>query len=574
MKSILRVFSYLRAYPKLAAGQFLCAVLMTLAVLVFPNIAQHVTDEIIPSGDKNALINFTLLALGAFALRELLNASRILLNNQLEQNVVYDIRSELYEKIQNLPLSWFHNRRTGDIMTRVTEDVMAMERILIDGIEQGLVASLQVLIVGIVLFSASLTVGLWASVPIPLLIIAAWLYSRNARQRYKAQRDAASEMNSVLHDNIAGITQIKSYTAEVDEHRRFNKRSNTLRNASLRLMRYWAAYSPGGAFLQMLGYVLVLGFGGYAVMSGDITGGEYLKSFLLLSLFYEPIGKLHQLNQMALSSRAAADRVFEILDEDIERNAHGGKTLDTPVRGELVMNDVRFSYGDEPTLNGVTLQAEPGQTIALVGSTGAGKSTILNLLSRFYEYDSGSICIDGEEIAELSKKSLRGAIGYVTQEAFLFNGSVRENMLLARKGASDEQIWVALEAAKADEFVRGLPEGLETNIGERGVKLSGGERQRLSIARALLKDPPLLLLDEATASVDSETETQIQEALDRLMQNRTAVVIAHRLSTIQNASRIYVLEHGEVIEQGAHDELIALDGRYAELSRQSFLTEK
>ena len=299
-----------------------------------------------------------------------------------------------------------------------------------------------------------------------------------------------------------------------------------------------------------------------------------MKFFLLLSLFYEPVSKLHQLNQMALSSRAAADRVFEILDAEDEAHAADGNPLPEPVRGHVRFDQVSFSYGEQPTLHEVSLEAKPGETIALVGPTGAGKSTLVNLLCRFYEYDSGSITIDGHELHDTRKSSLRSALGYVTQEAFLFNGTVRENLCLAKREASDEELWTALQAARASDFVRGLPEQLDTNVGERGVKLSGGEKQRLSIARALLKDPPILLLDEATASVDSETERLIQEALDALMANRSAFVIAHRLSTIRNADRIYVLDGGRVVEQGTHDQLLELDGLYAELSRQAFLAER
>jgi len=332
-------------------------------------------------------------------------------------------------------------------------------------------------------------------------------------------------------------------------------------------MKWWAFYNPGMSFFNSMGYILVLGFGGYAVMQGTMKFDALLAFFLLLSLFYEPVSKLHQLNQMALSSRAAADRVFDILDSEDEPDAASGDALPLPVKGDVQFDRVSFAYDeDQPTLYEVSLRAEPGQTIALAGTTGAGKSTIVNLLCRFYEYDSGSIRIDGKELNTVAKSPLRDSIGYVTQEAFLFNGTVKENLTLADRKASDKDIGKALEAAKAADFVRALPEQLETNVGERGVKLSGGEKQRLSIARALLKDPPILLLDEATASVDNQTELLIQQALDELMKNRTSIVIAHRLSTIQNADRIYVLEKGRVIEEGTHDELLNQGGRFAELA--------
>ena len=575
MNSVLRVVAYLKRYPVLGGAQLLCATLMALSVIVFPYVTGHVVDEIIPDPAKHGQFIFWILAaLGAFFLKDGLNSARIVLNNHFEQRVIFDIRSDLYQKLQRLPLRWFDGRRTGDIMTRVVEDVTAMERVLIDGIELGIVALIQILAVGGVMYFTDSWVALWATVPVPFLALGAWVYTRDARDRYRGQRESASDMNALLHDNISGIRQIKSYTAETEEHERFNLFSDNLRVASLRIMKWWAFYSPGMSFLGMIGYVLVLGVGGAQVMQGNMKIGELTTFFLLLSLFYEPVSRLHQLNQMALSSRAAADRVFEILDAEDEPHAADGDPLPEPISGHVKFDKVTFSYGDQPTLHEVTIEARPGETVALVGPTGAGKSTIVNLLCRFYEYTSGSISIDGHELSGVSKNSLRGALGYVTQEAFLFNGSVRENLLLAKRKATEEELWTALEAARAAGFVRELPKGLDTNVGERGVKLSGGEKQRLSIARALLKDPPVLLLDEATASVDSETERLIQEALDALMQNRSAFVIAHRLSTISNADTIYVLDRGRVVEQGTHDELLARGGLYAELSKQAFLAEK
>ena len=572
MKTILRVISYLRRYPLLGSAQLVCATLMALSVVVFPSITGYVVDEILPEpGRHHELLLWVFLGLMGFFLKDALNCARIILNNHFEQRVIFDIRSDLYQKLQRLPLRWFDGRRTGDIMTRVVEDVTAMERVLIDGIELGVVALIQLVAVGAVMYYTDLTVALWATLPVPFLVLGAWIYTRDARDRYRGQRDAASDMNSLLHDNVSGISQIKTFTAEEREHARFNAFSDKLRKASLRIMRWWAFYSPGMSFAGMVGYALVLGFGGQAVMNGTMELGELVLFFLLLSLFYEPVSKLHQLNQMALSSRAAADRVFEILDSEDEPHSEAGEALPEPVLGDVRLENVSFSYGAQPTLQDVTLHAKPGETIALVGPTGAGKSTIVSLLCRLYEYDSGSITIDGHELNQTRKRSLRSALGYVTQEAFLFNGSVRENLLLAKPEADETELWKALESARASGLVRDLPDGLDTNVGERGVKLSGGEKQRLSIARALLKDPPILLLDEATASVDSETERLIQEALDALMADRSAFVIAHRLSTIRNADRIYVLDQGTVVQEGTHRQLLAADGLYAELSRQALL---
>jgi ATP-binding cassette, subfamily B, bacterial len=572
MKSIFRVFSYLRHYPGLAAAQLFCAVGMTLAVFVFPNATGYVIDQIIPNPARHSEFSFWIIAaLLGFLVKDGLNSLRIFINNIFEQKVIFDIRSDLYAKIQRLPLQWFDTRRTGDIMTRVVEDVTNMERVLIDGVEQGLVAALQVIGIGIFLFFLNPVVAAWATLPVPFLALGAWVYSTQGRDRYRNQRDAASDLNALLHDNISGVRQIKAYAAEPAEHARFNQFSDLLRIASLRMMKWWAIYSPTMSFVRMAGYVLVLGFGGGAVMRHELTLGDFTKFLLFLSLFYEPIDRLNSLNQMILSGRAAADRVFEILDSEEERNSTQGTNLPEKITGHVCFENVSFSYQDQPTLHGVTLEARPGQTIALVGSTGAGKTTVLSLLARFYETSSGRITIDGTDIDTIAKSSLRERLAYVTQEPFLFNGTVRENLQLAKRDAADADLWSALEAAHAGNFVRELPKMLDTNVGERGVKLSGGEKQRLSIARALLKDAPILLLDEATASVDSETERQIQDALDRLMQNRTAFVIAHRLSTIQNADCIYVLEKGRVIEQGTHSKLLSEGGKYAELCQKSFL---
>lgn len=572
MSTVLRVFTYLRRYPGWAAGTMSCALLSTALVIVFPKVTQIIVDEVsVGRGERVwPLVGWALLA---FIARDALNSLRIICNNTFEQKVIFDLRSDLYSHIQRLPLRWFDNRATGDLMTRVMEDVNAVERVLIDGIEQGAVAILQILVVATMLFTYHPALAWWSFTPIPLLAAGALAYTLTAKLRYRGQRKASSAMNAMLHDNLAGIRQIKTYVREDQQHERFNQASSQLQQATLVVMRVWALYNPSMSLIASAGLVIVIALGSQAVLRHEMSVGD-LTSFLLLTGFlYDPISRLHQLNQILQAGRAAGERVFEILDEPAETGfTETSKDVPASLKGEVEFQNVSFCYRPElPVLREVSLHASPGETIALVGETGAGKSTLVQMLIRFYEYDSGLVLLDGTPIHHFSKQSLRNAVGLVTQESFLFNGSLRANLLFGKPNATPQQIRSVLETANASEFVDRLPEGLDTIVGERGVKLSVGEKQRISIARMLLKDPPVLILDEATASVDTETERQIQQALERLMQRRTCFVIAHRLSTVRNAHQILVLDRGRVVEQGRHHELIEKNGIYAKLCRNSDL---
>ncbi|HNQ72421.1 MAG TPA: ABC transporter ATP-binding protein [Verrucomicrobiota bacterium] len=597
MEVLRRVAVYLAPYPWLAFGTVLAAVLSLLASFAFPKLTQFAIDEVIGQKQGQWLAPAMIGLLGAFLLRDVFNSARILINNQLEQNVIFDMRRAVYARLQRLPIGYFDQRATGDLLTRIIEDVNAVERVLIDGLEQGVVALFSVIGVAAFLFYMNPVLALVAMAPMPVLAGGALWYTLTAHRRYRRQREASSAMNALLMDNLQGIRQIKAFNRQGHEDDRFGQRAAAMRRAQLGIMRIWAIYGPSMGFAGAVGYALVLWVGGSFTIAGQMTSGELVGFLLFLHMFYAPIGQLHSLNQMLQSARAAGERVFDVLDAPPERQQQTRRrALSQPVRGAVVYDDVSFQYDAGPAGGGVhlpgvvneaappsgakphvlkriSLQAQPGEMIALVGPTGAGKSSLVNLLPAFYEPTAGRILVDGQDISEVALASLREHISVVSQEPFLFNGTIRENIQYGKLAATEAELLVATRAANCHEFIQRLPHGFETAVGERGVKLSVGEKQRVSIARALLKNAPILILDEATASVDTATERLIQEALEHLMRGRTSFVIAHRLSTIRNADQILVLRHGEIVERGRHEALLQAGGLYARLAQiQSIAT--
>lgn len=566
-----RLLIFARAHWRMALLQFILAVFGTSLIVVFPGVVQWFVDDLIPRKDVPGIWKAGALAISAFFLRELLFYIRTRVNSTFEQRMIFDLRGQLHHKIARLPLTWFDRQSTGDILTRMADDVPATQRVILEGIEQGLTAVLQIIISAVVMFYTNTTFALIVMVPTPFIAAGGWLFARWVAPRSREAREASSRMNSLLHDTITGIRQIKSYTAEDTKQEDFNRASHDLRISQQRLMTAWAVYSPLMGFLGSFGLVLLLSIGAYGAIQGEMTTGELFKFIFLLGFFFEPISRLHGVNQTIVTGLASAERVFKILDHAGEEQLERGEVL-TQVRGEVEFRDVTFGYqADKPVLHRVSLRVLPRQTAAIVGATGSGKSTLFQLLARFYEPQCGDVLLDGRPISDYTRVSLRDALAYVTQDAFLFAGTIRDNLRLGDPAASDEEMWAALRHACAEEFVRRHADGLDADVGERGVMLSGGERQRIAMARAFLKDAPILLLDEATSAVDTKSEAAIQEALEKLRADRTCLVIAHRLSTVVSADVIYVMRQGQVISQGSHAELMESCAYYRELASLALL---
>ena len=569
MKSLSRILAYLTPYKKWAALTLGFAVLTTLMDLVPPWLIKVIIDMLV-EGQGSGWIYMSVggLVLAYFG-RNYANHKRIVINNTLEQKVVFDIRSEVYRALQGLSLNYFEQRSTGEIMSRVNDDVTYVERIFVDGLEQLVTAVLTLVGIMAILLVLHWKLALAALVPIPFLIYGAWAYTRRAHDLYHNVRERAAKMNGILQDTISGMKETLAFNRQLHEIKRFEERSDAYCKGTLDVMRLWALYSPSMMFLGSMGTVLIILYGVGLVQGGEISVGTLVAFIGYLALFYTPINQLHSLNHMLQHALASSERLFEIIDAkpDVVESAEP-LLPSTNVRGEVEFDQVDFSYLPErKVLHDISFRIEPGERIALAGHTGSGKSTLVKLLLRFFDPGEGEVRLDGIPVQTLSLAYLREQIGLVSQDPFLFNGTVEENIRYGNLGASTEDVRKAAEAANATRFIDKLADGFDTLIGERGVRLSGGERTRIALARVFLKDPPILVLDEATASVDTETEEKIKEALDRLMSQRTTLIIAHRLATLEGVDRVLVLRDGHLVETGTHQELLEGDTVYSRLFR-------
>lgn len=572
MKTLLRVLQYLRPYRLMVLGTFLFAGLTTAFELVPPWLIKILIDDVIQA-NRVELLTWVFVGLaGSYLMRNLCSSMRIRLNNSLEQQVVHDLHVQVFAALQRLSISFFENRPTGEIMSRVLNDTEHMQRIFVDGLEEIITAGLTLIGIMVVLFWLNWKLALLALLPIPILIVGAALFTNRVHGYYREIRKGAAELNALLQDSLAGIRETMGFNRQPFEQDRFGRKSDQCRKDTLKAMYLWSYYSPGMMLIGSLGGALVLWFGTAEVLAKHLSVGELVMFTSYLALFYVPINQIHSVNHMLQHALAASERVFDVLDivPDV-RDEPGVQAPVARCTGAVTFDHVQFHYRiDAPILKDVCIAVRASERVALVGPSGAGKSTTLKLLNRFYDVTGGSIAIDGVDIRRMPLAFLRNQIGLVQQEPFLFNGTVKENILYGDLSAGQDAIEAAAKAARAHEFIVKLPEGYDTWIGERGVKLSVGQRQRVSIARVLLKDPPIVMFDEATSNIDTETEVKIREALNELTKGRTTIIIAHRLSTINEVDRIIVVEHGRVVEEGTHEVLITRGGVYSRLYEAQF----
>ena len=575
MNLYLRALKYVKAYWVRALVALVCTAIASGCTAYLPWVIKDMVDQVLRDKDT-AMLNYIVISIVVvFIIRGISYYGQSYLMNYVGQRVIIDIRKAVFEKLQRLSMSFYDKHKTGTIMSYVTNDVSALQSAMVENVVEMFTESV-ILIVSIAMMlylDWKLFLVTFATFPVVLFFIDS--FGKRIRKSGSRIQEAAADITSVLQEVASSPRVIKSFVREDYEVERFDKENMNNFRANMKYAQLSSTLTPTIEFVAAVGVSVILWYGGNSVINGSITAGS-LVAFLTYAVnISNPIKRLSRVIGNIQKALAAAQRVFDVLDlpEKIQ-NAPDAKAL-PPVKGDVRFKNVSFAYNEsEEVLSNVSFEVKPGEMIAFVGPSGAGKSTVASLLPRFYDVTTGSITIDGEDIRKVTLNSLREQVGIVPQETVLFNGSVYDNILYGRLDATREEVEAAAKAANAHDFIMQLPKGYETMLGDRGMNISGGQRQRISIARAILKNPQILILDEATSALDTESERVVQEALDRLMVGRTSFVIAHRLSTIKNADKIMVLEKGQLIEQGNHDELMAMDGLYAHLYKIQYRSKE
>lgn len=553
---------------------YVIAILSTLGLTVINLIAPRILSSMISvleQGINNdglkVISNLTILLISLYVFKILLRYLSSYLAHKAAWNLVEEMSVRVYCHIQSLSMSYFSDKQTGDLMSRVTSDVRTFELLYAHIIPEMITNLVTVVGVMVILLTINLKLALLVSIPIPLILFSGWIFAKKVRPNFKISQKAFADLNALLQDNFSGISEIKSFGQEDYEAHRVLTQAHVHTKAMLHALNISAVFHPGVEFLSSIGTIIMVGIGGIMAYHGEISISDIVGFLLYLSLFYTPISGLARLLEEAQQAYAGAERVMAVLDTPAKiYDAEDAKELEN-VQGSIIFEAVDFQYDEDvPILKDISFSCKPGQMVALVGPTGVGKTTLTSLISRFYDPTNGRIFIDGQDIKKLTLKSLRKNISPVLQDTFLFNGTIAENIGYADPMATNEDIIAAAKAAIIHDSIMEMPNQYETQVGERGMRLSGGQKQRIAIARAILRKSPIIILDEATASVDVETEKEIQKAIANLAGKRTIIAIAHRLSTIQNADLILVLEDGQIVQSGTHKELIDEEGLYKRLN--------